>query len=383
MASMKIVMTGYYGQQNTGDDALAATIAAGITERMSEAKFYIHSFPLVMPLSVQVRFRLWTSLRIRGLPRLLDYWSKIQCQRLIFGGGSVIHDLLGSGILKAHLKNLRFLKVLGKSFGAMGIALGPLTTEEGRVIARKILQLFDFVAVRDQLSMALAKEIGASCPTLAFDPAVLLESSCLPEISDDPYVNMDRGHSILGISACNFHQYIGQGQEADERRQAKLVDALRQVKWGSYRLWLFEFNGNERVGDCSLAKRLASAIENQVNCRIIPYHPNPLVTLQRVKRCRGMLAMRLHAAIFAYTAQIPFLILSYHQKCLGFAEMAGVPSEAVIDSETFTSNELAALLELLIRDGASFKPTLPIEQAQVLAERNFLWFEQRQQRRGE
>lgn len=376
---MKIVIIGYYGQKNTGDDALAATVVSGISKRMPRAAFYIPSYRLVIPPGVKVRWRPEIAIRIRGVSRLFDQWHMVRCQRLILGGGSVIHDLLGPDHLKARLKYFRFLKSLGKSLGAMGIALGPLTTEEGRVATREILQLFDFVAVRDRLSVTLAEEIGAPRPLLAFDPAVLLESSGLPESGDDPYINDARDRPILGVSVCNFHQYVGQGREADERRFAKLVDGLRQVKWDGYRLWLFEFNGNRRVGDRPLAERLASILEDKVSCKIIPYHPNPLVMLRRIKRCHGMLAMRLHAAIFAYIAQIPFLMLSYHPKCLGFAEMARVPSTAVLDSETFTPSELAERMNQLIRNGSSFRPGLPVTEAQTLAERNFLWFEHKLQ----
>jgi polysaccharide pyruvyl transferase WcaK-like protein len=212
---MKIGIIGYYGQQNTGDDALAATIVAGISERMPKAGLYIASYPLVMPLGVRVKWRPRAPLRVRGVPRLLDQWMKMRCQRLVLGGGSVIHDLSGTDRLLARLKNFQLLKTLGKSLGAVGIALGPLTTEEGRAAARKILQLFDFVAVRDQLSVALAEEIGAPRPVLAFDPTVLLESSQLPGTDDDLYINMEIEAPILGISICNFHQYIGRGGESD------------------------------------------------------------------------------------------------------------------------------------------------------------------------
>jgi polysaccharide pyruvyl transferase WcaK-like protein len=375
---MRIAVTGYYGHQNTGDDALAATIVAGISKQMPEAEFYLPSNPLVMPPGVRVQWRPQHPLRIRGVARFIDRWRKIRCQRLILGGGSVIHDQFGPDRLKARLRDFRLLRRLGRSLGAMGITLGPLTTEQGRVTAQKILQLFDFVAVRDRLSLTLAEEIGVLRPVLGFDPAVLLESSHLPEVSDDPYIHLDADTPVFGISVCNFHQYVGQGREADERRLAKLMDALRQVKWDGFQLWLFEFNGNLRVGDRPLAEKLASALRDRMSCRIIPYHPNPLVTLQRMKRCRGMLAMRLHAAVFAYTVQIPLLILSYHPKCLGFAEMAGVPAHAVLDSEAFAAHDLAELMHRLLRDGTAFKPSLPVEQAQALAEQNYRWFEVRE-----
>ncbi len=375
----RVAVVGYYGHQNTGDDALAATVVGGISKRVPTAEFYVASSPLVMPPGVKVRWRREIRVKIRGVPRVLDQWEKMHCGKLVLGGGSVIHDLFGGDRLRARLREFELLKALGQSLGAMGIALGPLTTEAGRNTARKILQLFDFVAVRDQLSVELAEEIGAPRPVLAFDPAVLLESTPLPDIGGDSYIDGALEFPVLGISVCNFSQYVGRGPEADKRRLGKLVDALRRVRWGDHHLWLFEFNGNQTVGDRPLAEQLLSALGDRVPCDIVPYHPNPWVTLQRIKRCDGMLAMRLHAAIFAYLARIPFVVLSYHQKCLGFAGIAGVPPELVLDSEAFVPNELTPLVDQLIRDELPRGPALPVEEAQDLAERNFLWFGEGQQ----
>ena len=195
----RITILGYYGQKNTGDDALAVTVLRGIGQHMAQAHFYIHSDPLVVPSGFRVSFAPsgW-AVKIRGLRRLSlifrsMYWADI----VVLGGGSVIHDLLGPSHLIAKVRFFKHLKVLGKKLAAVGLGIGPLRTPQGKAAARDLLKLFDFVAVRDERSLEEARSISAPVTEVAFDPAVLLEKAGLPEWRDDPYLTKDPHRPIL------------------------------------------------------------------------------------------------------------------------------------------------------------------------------------------
>lgn len=372
----RITILGYYGQKNTGDDALAVTVLRGIGQHMAQAHFYIHADPLVVPSGFRVSFAPsgW-AVKIRGLRRLSlifrsMYWADI----VVLGGGSVIHDLLGPSHLMAKVRFFKHLKVLGKKLAAVGLGIGPLRTPQGKAAARDLLKLFDFVAVRDKRSLEEARSISAPVTKVAFDPAVLLEKAGLPEWRDDPYLTKDPHRPIFGISVCDFHRFLGHGESADRKRFQKLVRALQNVKWGETEVWLFEFNGHPLYGDMPLLRNLQVALKNRIHCKIVPYSPNPLIMLRRLKQCRAVLAMRLHAAVYSFASGVPFVVLSYHPKCSAFAQMVGLPLEAQLDSEKFKWQELVDKIDALLSNDKFGVPSLSIAEAQVLAERNFEWF---------
>ena len=361
---MKVGVVGYYGKFNTGDDAMAAVCLTELSRRMPQARLFVPSQPLALPEGVDVR---WQPLARPWQPGFARERRLCEghCDALVFGGGSVFSDVKGTHALELRHRRIKTLRARGTRVVALGVGLGPLTTKEGKSAARDLFQLFDAIVVRDEASLRLAADLELRNVSLGFDVAVLLEEIGLPQpVATKP----DHGDKkTLGISICDYSQYVGRGSDADTLRLKKIVAGLRAHDWAGWRLKLLVLNGHPRVGDLKVAARCQAALKNSVECELALYHPNPLQMLRHVDSCDAVISMRLHGAVYAYVAGRPFAVLSYHSKCEDFAEMVNLPKSQVIDSETFVPEDLGRMIARLMTMRAGHEGLMPLQEARALA----------------
>ena len=348
---MRVGVVGYYGKFNTGDDAMAAVCLAELSCRMPQARIFVPSQPLVLPEGVDVH---WQPLARPWQPGCTRERRLCEghCDALVFGGGSVFSDVKGTRALELRYRRIKTLRARGTRVVALGVGLGSLTTKEAKNAACDLLQLFDAIVVRDEASLRLAADLELRNVSLGFDVAVLLEEIGLPQpLATEP----DHGDKkTLGISICDYSQYVGRGSDADTLRLKKIVGGLCAHDWAGWRLKLLVLNGHPRVGDLKVAARCQAALKNSVECELALYHPNPHQMLRHVDSCDAVISMRLHGAIYAYVAGLPLGILSYHPKCQGCAEMIGLPENMILDSENFAPDALQAMaMRLTATDGQS------------------------------
>jgi polysaccharide pyruvyl transferase WcaK-like protein len=377
---VRVSLCGYYGFRNTGDDALAATIVFGISKCAQEVSFYLQSSRLAMPRGIRTAFSrpivdrlLWG----RDAVRIRD----AQCEVHVLGGGSVIHDSFGTEGLRYCRDWYRLLKDKGHRLCAVSVGIGPFLTEEGRSLASEIIRLMDFVAVRDNVSLREVEALGYTSTVLAFDAGVLLPTIGLLEPRRDPFVEMARQIPTIAISLNQVRRTTAESALAGERVCSRVVEAIETLHCTEpVQFWIMTFNDNPQSGDRRLGMRLAKAIRRiDRPCQLIPYNPNPLVTFRRLEACVGVVAMRLHSSIFAFTANVPVAMLAYHEKSWGFAETSQLPSRSVLDAEHFEPRELAQLIDVMITQKERFTwyaDSVPVSEAQSRAGKNFDWFRQ-------
>jgi len=343
---MRFHLRGYYGHQNTGDDALAAGTVFGL-ERIAPGSDYrvAATRRLVLPVAPDRARFLPARQRFRGHLRLAGLAQALRCSWTVFGGGSLINDVAGTRSLRRKRLLVRFLKRTGHNVAMLGMGVGPLTTEPGRRAARAVLGKTDVLTVRDEISADACEAAGLRRPPVVGDLALLLARDDFPPPSREP--RLARGaEPVLGVAVCNYHQYIRQGDERDRRRLEKIASALRGFCADrACEVALFEFNGHPARGDRPAVEGLRQALAGVVPVRVLDYDPDPAAVLADFRACDAVLAMRLHAAVFAFMAERPMVMLSYHPKCAGFARQVGLDDAFVLDSETFTPANLRGRLD--------------------------------------
>lgn len=358
---LQVFLTGYYGQRNTGDDALAATISWGLHRFLSPRRIVIASSQLVVPESIPVYF----------LPRRLfkGHLALVRAMQLIrsdlwcHGGGSVFHDTLGDNLLRSLRERIRNYKRLRRGrVIALGVSLGPVVRTSSRTLLGDVLELLDLVAVRDIGSMELAASLGAAgrC-MLGFDPAVLLPRIGLPyaisgQTNDGP---------VVSVAPCNYHSVIADGLEhLDRQRNEALAAALLMLsRQAGARFKILEFNGHERIGDGRVVREIASSLPSYRTITI-PYFRNPMLALEHTRTSDCMIATRLHAAIFAFTAGVPFVAICYHPKVAEFARYVGLPERFVVDGDCTEPEKIVAAASSALQSPSTALPRMSLEVAQ-------------------
>lgn len=311
----RILLCGYYGRNNSGDDALASVCIDRLwsvfkpesISVLSGTPVWCNGNAGVSYPDLSVRFA-----RTRAM---------LSSNVIVYGGGGVLQDHRGLADLKEKRRTIAVAKALGKKVIFLGISVGPVTSTQGQRLAARVLNMADYISVRDDYSFRMATErLKVTAPVDShFDLAVLM---------DGAVPGKERKKNVLGVSLVPAKDAFGLSSESSYLEN--LAKALKRVidEYG-FEIRFFVFN--KLAGDEELAKKMCALIGVRSRLRIIDYEMNPLRVFEQVKECSHFMGMRLHSAIFAFMASIPFILVNYHPKCEGFAEKIKLTRNALID----------------------------------------------------
>jgi polysaccharide pyruvyl transferase WcaK-like protein len=359
----RVLLRGYYGFQNSGDDALLAASAFGV-RRAYGTPISVAALASTIPEfpgSDSVGAAMPLAPRVRGEGRARLLWEAIRCDAVAFGGGSVFHARAGLERFEP------MLRIAGRGpHLAAGVSIGPFRAATEERTCARILRRLAFIGLRDAESAQVAKALAPAVESkLTFDLAPLLK------VLDDAPAHVEQRRGI-GLALCDHERFTNGDMRCEAARRARVHELLRILDRDLVdEIVLVDFNGHPERGDA----RLHSEIELMARAlgfrtRHIPYEAKPLAVLRTISRLRAVLAMRLHAAVFGYLTQTPTIVLSYHPKCLGWAQQVGVADRLVHDSVEFDPRGLADTVARVLR-GDHPEPSLPITAAVERALLNF------------
>jgi polysaccharide pyruvyl transferase CsaB len=176
MSKMRVLLSGYYGKGNGGDEALLATLLQMLPE---------HVTPVVLsgnPQETRDRYLVESSDRMAPLSLIEALRSS---DAFIWGGGSLIQDVTSSispfyyGSLMALAQKMNLKTV------AWAQGIGPLKRSLTRSLARNTYSNCTKVSVRDRASAALLSDWQVPF-ILAPDPVWALSSKPVPGLWDLP-----------------------------------------------------------------------------------------------------------------------------------------------------------------------------------------------------
>ncbi len=146
-----VLLCGYYGEHNLGDDALLEVLQ--------------QQLPAATPTlvtahdqsQVQARCGVATVDR-RSLPAVLAALGR--CRALVLGGGSLLQDATSFNSLLYYAALITAARLQGKPVVLWGQGLGPLGRRRSRLLVRALLPLATAIRWRDPESAALAARLG-------------------------------------------------------------------------------------------------------------------------------------------------------------------------------------------------------------------------------
>ncbi|MBB6523066.1 polysaccharide pyruvyl transferase family protein [Pseudoteredinibacter isoporae] len=372
----KAFLYGYYGMHNAGDNALLLAAAWGARHYLHTEDFTVNSpSTFKLPVLGHIDRLIREKQLFRGQNRLHQYGAAWKNDHLIFGGGSVLH-------CARDIRHMRHLCSLNQGMSlALGVGLGPFKNAAAERECKKFLERCDFIGLRDKHSYRVAKELAPNAHTeLTFDLAPMLLSipslKAMPSalhpvstVSQNPEESTNKRRGIA-VALCPVERFKGDFAAETHRlkalaRSLALVHALTGEP-----IYLFDFNGHKSLGDSAVHKQLKQLIPSKVPVIYYHYQSNPVAIIEKFKRMRAVIAMRLHAAVFGYLASTPTLTLSYHSKCDGWNDQIALPENHRFDA--FAINEMK--LQKVLLDGLSegfAKPGLTHSRALQKSLKNF------------
>lgn len=358
----KVYLSGYYGMSNSGDDALLAASIWGINKFIRDCSGIYLTAPFLSDLSlnnIQIMPIRKPVTRFVGENGLRDLLYASFANIIIYGGGSVFHNAYYM------LKQIYLMKSMRRGPRlAMGVSVGPFNSAFDEKVCSMLLKKFDFVGVRDQQSYEIARSISPHTPIFkTFDLAVLFPK--LYNVDTRQLTSMLK--SGIGIAMCSTN--------ISQKTQNALVELINKLaRLGHTDITLIDFNGNNRNGDVAINNYIQSNVNTEVNIRRIPYCSSPLIVLECISKLKVVIAMRLHAAVFAYMAQTPVILLSYHDKCRNWAIEIGMNKKYMYESNCMDLEAIVTITDTVLSQGYIF-PDLDLASAEKRSLDNWRYFQ--------
>lgn len=295
----RVVLAGYYGMQNFGDDLFvhrATKLFPGSVVLSPPITGVDANTALVAPalgdlyrgqgrLGASVRFLYSKTVLRRG-------------DRLLFAGGSILHGR--SKVLDSLRRSAGQLNV---PVFAAGVSIGPFSSDLAERAVLASMGQFQKIWVRDRRSLALGSGLGERIDLLGDLAAVHAE----------PLGRRPRGpdHGVV-FAPAGSAGWEGQ-LEAFERLMGRLEKSVPVT--------ILVLNSHAVLGDQAIAVAAARMARDR-NVRTLEYGKDlDIGGVQDVLwAARFVLATRLHGAVVAFLGGTPFGLLEYHPKCTDFLD---------------------------------------------------------------
>jgi len=332
----RVLLSGYYGFSNAGDDAILQSIHEGILSTSDAVDITVlsdnpASTTTQYGLEALPRFRFWTVLR-----------ALRRCDALVSGGGSLLQDRTSTRSILYYLSVMRGAQLLGKPVMLYANGIGPVQKPANRRRVKKVVDRATLVTLRDANSARELEFMGVRRPALhvTADPVFNLTAASRArawELLRSCGIAADRPFAAVSVRPWP-------GTAAFSEDLAALCDYLSE-RYGMQILFLpmqpaadvpasLQVGRHMRTAFCVLGDGAGqTAAESKLS-------PNDLMAvLGEAKLC---LAMRLHTLIFAAHMATPLLGLVYDPKVASYLEELDMPSAGDVSDFSLPQAQLLA-----------------------------------------
>ncbi|MBQ2765227.1 MAG: polysaccharide pyruvyl transferase CsaB [Firmicutes bacterium] len=317
----RILISGYYGFNNIGDESILRTMIDNLREKFDDIEITVLSQD---PLDTMEKYG------VHAVERMSP--TKIigairHCDVLLFGGGSLLQDVTSSTSIFYYLSIIRMAKLFGKKVLLYSQGVGPIGRPLNRKLTSSVLKKVDEIAVRDEASAKLLKEIGVDPQkiTVTADPVMRAHRG-------DP----NRGTEILQSLGYEKHQdkaIMGWAIKSNDLKAPFLDEIAKSITW------LKEERGVDSVlipfhyeQDAVVVKTIAEKVEGKVCAITEKYLSDEMLSI--IGSLDYLVGVRLHSLIFAAIMEVPAMAVSYDPKINAFMESVG--GKCIADTDDFT-----------------------------------------------
>ncbi|MHB0935323.1 MAG: polysaccharide pyruvyl transferase CsaB [Armatimonadota bacterium] len=323
-----VLLSGYYGYDNIGDEAVLGGILAGLRAELPEVE------PVVLSGDPAFTIKLHG---VSAIPRmsLRPIRERLKGASLfISGGGSLLQDVTSLRSPFYYLGMLWLAQRAGVPTMMLAQGVGPLQHFLARAWTRRVLNRTKAITVRDEGSANLLAALGVTVPAeVTADPSFLLEPDPSERLEEWWAANIPDGRPVIGVALRQWNS-----PDAYDRYHA-ISDALAEMARRTGALLLFI--PMQAGQDLHVSEEMAGWTPAESRVLNLPLTPREMLAL--VGRVDFILAMRLHTLIFATHRAVPAFGLSYDPKVADFCVSANLPTP--MPWEAITTSALVDTLQ--------------------------------------
>ncbi len=320
-----IIISGYYGFSNIGDDAMLRSIVDNLKLQKPDISILVLS---KKPAETTKNYGVAT---VNRKNMLAVYSAMKKAKLFIYGGGNIIQDSTSSRSIIFYLSIAWLAKKLGLKVMFYANGIGPINKLRNTEYSKRILNMADVITVREKISFRELEKMGITKPKIMltadaalavhFDRDINTEDIFLSE--GIPLNASYAGFSVRKCPGCDRLEH-----EAYENIIAQTADYV----YNKYNLVPVFIPMEYHVDIITIQNIIAKM---KTNGYIVSNNHTISETFSIVRKMSIMIAMRLHALIFAAYMNVPLLGISYQPKVEGFLEYVNQPSAGYVKDLTF------------------------------------------------
>lgn len=320
----EILISGYYGFGNSGDDALLLSIINDFQSK--DLKKYI----TVLSANPSETKRIYGVNAANRLNPFSLVYHFVKARLFVSGGGTLIQDGTSTKSLIYYLSLIRFAKLLGKKVMLYANGIGPVTKEKNRIRVKKILSKTDVITVRDEKSYHELEKLGVSGPEifLTADPVFMLDNK-------ENIDNLIEKYNLKNIMCVSVRTVKEMNEEEFARAVSSALDYAKE-KYGKMPVLL-----PLQQRDTEISKKIVNNMTE--SAVIIKEKLSVAEVLSLVAHSDLCIGMRLHMLIYAACGAVPVIGIVYDPKVSGFMEYAR--QDLYIDINNLTDDSLKRLID--------------------------------------
>ncbi len=324
----RVVISGYYGFGNLGDEAILSTVVQQLGPRAD----------LVVLSADPARTSLEHGVRAIGRTDMAAILQELRGASLFLsGGGGLMQDVTGPFSVAYYGGLLKIAQMMRVPTMVFGQGVGPLGSPFNRMLVKAAFSGTRVMTVRDQASVDLlaAMRLPRDRVVLTADPVLCLEPADAGRIAQIwAGTGLRADVPTIGISVRPWHTWF----ERQFKVFSSVISHVASATGAQVLLLPFQQPGDERITE-ELRDCLSYRPERQAPAVAMLHEQlSPQEMLGLIGRLDMVVAMRLHAVIMAAARGVPAVGIAYDPKVAHFSAQWGFPVissvEALEDAAT-------------------------------------------------
>lgn len=301
----KVIISGYYGFDNFGDEAILGVLVKKLTELKADIRVFSKR-PIKTAQLYNVKSTLFFCM-IQVIYRL----SK--CDVLISGGGSLLQDVTSLKSLLYYLFIINTALFFNKKVIIFAQGIGPVNNPIGRFLTKRTLKKCTLVTVRDDRSLFLLRGWGIKTD-LVCDP--LFDLSLVGSMPSNKV-----GVQLRGFKTLKENLLVKLAEQVNKDFPDKEIE-------------IYSFQDSIDLPVCKHFEILLKALNSQIKTKLI-YNQTSAEILDKISKLDYMIAMRFHANLIALKYGIRTFAICYDEKVEKLALEAKIPAVSMLATEDY------------------------------------------------
>lgn len=291
----KVVISGYYGADNFGDETILETLIQRLKKFNADITVFSTN-PTKTAATHKVK-----SVNSFSIGKVIG--TILHSDILISGGGSLLQDVTSKKSLFYYLFVIFVAQFFKKDVIIFAQGVGPISSKFGETLTKKLLKKCKWISVRDDKSLFLLRGWGLK-----------------PELVCDPLYNLE-------ITGSHPENRVGVQLRSFKTLSEKLLITLANriaIDFYDKEIEIYSFQDSIDLDTCKHFESLLLSVNPNLKTNVI-YGKTPKEIIKLMASLEYMIAMRFHAILIALKYGIKTLAINYDYKVENIANDAKIP----------------------------------------------------------